>query len=43
MSNLFEFPTVLELAERIENLRWVAQGIEAAGSDLTDDYEEGEL
>jgi amino acid adenylation domain-containing protein len=43
MSNLFEFPTVLELAEQIENLRWVAQGLEAAGSDLTDDYEEGEL
>ncbi len=43
MSNLFEFPTVAELAERIENLRWVAQGIEAARSELTDDYEEGEL
>jgi amino acid adenylation domain-containing protein len=43
MSNLFEFPTVAALAERIENLRWVASGLEAAGTELSDDYEEGEL
>ncbi|MFM2303049.1 MAG: hypothetical protein RLZZ135_454 [Cyanobacteriota bacterium] len=43
MSNLFEFPTVAALAERIENLRWVASGLEVAGTELSDDYEEGEL
>ncbi|OUL24319.1 non-ribosomal peptide synthetase [Nostoc sp. RF31YmG] len=43
MSNLFELPTVADLAERVETLRWAAQGIQAAESDSADDYEEGEL
>ncbi len=43
MSNLFELPTVAELADRIENLRWVAQGVPIEASQPTEDYEEGEL
>ncbi|MEH1765141.1 MAG: amino acid adenylation domain-containing protein [Nostoc sp.] len=43
MSNLFELPTVAELAERVETLRWATQGIQAADSETADDYEEGEL
>ncbi|MDZ8029621.1 MAG: amino acid adenylation domain-containing protein [Nostoc sp. DedSLP04] len=43
MSNLFELPTVADLAERVETLRWAAQGVQAAESETADDYEEGEL
>ncbi|MEH1853289.1 MAG: amino acid adenylation domain-containing protein [Nostoc sp.] len=43
MSNLFELPTVAELAERVETLRWATQGIQAADSETADDYEKGEL
>ncbi|MEH2120069.1 non-ribosomal peptide synthetase [Nostoc sp.] len=43
MSNLFELPTVADLAERVETLRWATQGIQAAESETADDYEEGEL
>lgn len=42
MSNLFELPTVADLAERVETLRWATQGVQAAESEA-DDYEEGEL
>ena len=43
MSNLFELPTVADLAERVETLRWATQGIQAAEGETADDYEEGEL
>jgi amino acid adenylation domain-containing protein len=43
MSNLFELPTVADLAERVETLRWITQGVQAAESETADDYEEGEL
>ncbi|MEH1924782.1 MAG: amino acid adenylation domain-containing protein [Nostoc sp.] len=43
MSNLFELPTVAELAERVETLRWATQGVQTADSETADDYEEGEL
>ncbi|WP_298911223.1 amino acid adenylation domain-containing protein [uncultured Nostoc sp.] len=43
MSNLFELPTVADLAERVETLRWATQGIQAAENETADDYEEGEL
>ncbi|MEH2377489.1 MAG: amino acid adenylation domain-containing protein [Nostoc sp.] len=43
MSNLFQLPTVADLAERVETLRWATQGIQAAESETADDYEEGEL
>lgn len=40
---LFELPTVADLAQRVETLRWVAQGEQAVQDDLDGDYEEGEL
>ncbi|WP_427161994.1 non-ribosomal peptide synthetase [Aliinostoc sp. HNIBRCY26] len=43
MSNLFELPTVADLAERVETLRWATQGIQALEGESADDYEEGEL
>ncbi|WP_375467717.1 amino acid adenylation domain-containing protein [uncultured Nostoc sp.] len=43
MSNLFELPTVADLAQRVETLRWATQGIQAAEGETADDYEEGEL
>lgn len=43
MSNLFELPTVADLAERVETLRWATQDVQAAESETADDYEEGEL
>ena len=42
LSSLFELPTVADLANRVENLRWAAQGRQMTQSDLTE-YEEGEL
>jgi hypothetical protein len=38
---LFESPTVARLAERIETIRWAAQGQPMAAS--RDDRDEGEL
>ncbi len=43
LSSLFELPTVADLANRVETLRWAAQGRQVTQSDLTEDYEEGEL
>ena len=43
MSNLFELPTVADLAQRVETLRWATQGTQAAEGETADDYEEGEL
>jgi amino acid adenylation domain-containing protein len=43
LSTLFELPTVADLADRVETLRWAAQGVHAPQDDLADDYEEGEL
>jgi amino acid adenylation domain-containing protein len=40
---LFELPTVAALAERVETLRWVAQGAQAVTANSSDDYEEGDL
>lgn len=45
---LFEAPTIAELAERLETIRWAAQGLQSASStnasdNMTSDYEEGEL
>jgi acyl carrier protein len=40
---LFELPTVAALAERVETLRWVAQGAQAVTASSSDDYEEGDL
>jgi amino acid adenylation domain-containing protein len=41
---LFELPTVAELANRIENLQWITQGIQnSPTSSTTDNYEEGEI
>ncbi len=41
---LFELPTIAALAERVETLRWAAQGAQAAAADSSnDDYEEGDL
>ncbi len=43
MSNLFELPTVVELAERVETLLWAAQSARSERDAASDDYEEGEL
>jgi amino acid adenylation domain-containing protein len=40
---LFELPTVAELANRVENLQWIAQGIQNSPTSLTGNYEEGEI
>jgi amino acid adenylation domain-containing protein len=40
---LFEVPTVADLARRIETMRWALKGAQAAQTNSTDDYEEGEL
>jgi amino acid adenylation domain-containing protein len=41
---LFELPTVAELANRVENLQWITQGIQnSPASPTTDNYEEGEI
>lgn len=41
--NLFEVPTVADLAERIDTLLWAAQNSQASQIDSMSDYEEGEL
>jgi amino acid adenylation domain-containing protein len=43
LSSLFELQTVAALANRVETLRWAAQGRQISQSDMADDYEEGEL
>lgn len=43
LPSLFELPTVAELANRVESLRWALQGAQTSQNDSTDDYEEGEL
>ena len=43
LSNLFQLPTVAELANRVDSLIWAVQGMQVSDSDLTNDYEEGEL
>jgi hypothetical protein len=46
---LFELPTIATLAERVETLRWAAQGAQLGllnatnNEDSNDDYEEGDL
>lgn len=42
LPQLFELPTIAELAKRIESLRWAAQEVPVS-EDADDDYEEGEL
>ncbi|MFN6483357.1 MULTISPECIES: amino acid adenylation domain-containing protein [unclassified Nostoc] len=41
--NLFEVPTVADLAERIETLQWAAQNSQASQIETISDYEEGQL
>jgi acyl carrier protein len=41
--NLFEVPTVADLAERIETLQWAAQNSQASQTETMSDYEEGQL
>jgi amino acid adenylation domain-containing protein len=43
LSNLFELPTIAELAARIETLRWAARSKYSAEEEVDEDYEEGEL
>ncbi|MBT7590553.1 MAG: SDR family NAD(P)-dependent oxidoreductase [Candidatus Scalindua sp.] len=40
---LFEKPTIAELSERIETIRWAKQGVKADSSYTADDQEEGVL
>ncbi|MGF2034139.1 MAG: non-ribosomal peptide synthetase [Nostoc sp. CmiVER01] len=41
--NLFEVPTVADLAERVETLQWAAQNSQASQTETMSDYEEGQL
>jgi amino acid adenylation domain-containing protein len=43
LPNLFELPTVADLANRIETLRWASQSKNSSENDTETDYEEGEL
>jgi amino acid adenylation domain-containing protein len=43
LRTLFEVPTVAELAQRVETIRWAAQAPQFAKPDNISDYEEGEL
>jgi amino acid adenylation domain-containing protein len=43
LPNLFELPTIADLAIRIETLRWAAQSQSSGAEELDEDYEEGEL
>ena len=40
---LFEAPTVADLGDRLETVRWAVQELQAHESDTMGDYEEGEL
>ncbi|AVH69409.1 non-ribosomal peptide synthetase [Nostoc sp. 'Lobaria pulmonaria (5183) cyanobiont'] len=41
--NLFEVSTVADLAERVETLQWAAQNYQASPTEMSGDYEEGQL
>jgi amino acid adenylation domain-containing protein len=43
LSYLFELPTVADLADRVETLRWAVQGTPVLQIDKIDSFEEGEL
>ena len=43
LRTLFEAPTVAELGDRIETIRWASQQSQAPVNDTTGDYEEGRL
>lgn len=43
LPNLFELPTIADLAIRIETLRWAAQSQSSSEEEVNEDYEEGEL
>ncbi|OUC11649.1 MAG: non-ribosomal peptide synthetase [Alkalinema sp. CACIAM 70d] len=43
LPSLFDLPTVAELANRVEALRWATQSGNASIADGAEDYEEGEL
>jgi acyl carrier protein len=43
LPNLFELPTVADLANRIETLRWADRSKNSSENDTETDYEEGEL
>lgn len=43
LRTLFEAPTVADLGDRLETVRWVVQDLQADQSDTMGDYEEGEL
>jgi acyl carrier protein len=43
LRDLFETPTVADLAERIETVRWALQGLQTPPSTMVDDREEGTL
>ena len=43
LQTLFEAPTVGELSERLETIRWASQQSQAPVSNTTGDYEEGRL
>lgn len=43
LPNLFELPTVADLTNRIETLRWAALSKNSSENDTETDYEEGEL
>jgi amino acid adenylation domain-containing protein len=40
---LFELPTIAELADRVENLQWITQGMQNSSTSSTENYEEGEI
>jgi amino acid adenylation domain-containing protein len=43
LGNLFEAPTVAELTERVETLRWAVQALQATSSATVNDHKEIEL
>lgn len=43
LRTLFEAPTVADLGDRLETVRWIAQDLQAHQSDTMGNYEEGEL
>ena len=43
LRSLFEVPTVADLAERVETVRWAVQGLQASPRATMGDREEGEL
>jgi amino acid adenylation domain-containing protein len=43
LRHFFEAPTIAGLSERVETIRWIAQGSRAPEANSSDAYEEGEL